>query len=274
MKRFAFAASTGRTATTLLAESLNHLTNVVALHEGHILAGRKTPVLPRINIHNRKAWYSTEYATEIVQKMRNQEILNAVADGTKLCIDVAYYNAPLLEPLSQQYPNSPIIVLFRRCEGFVRSATILRGEDREPAGWPDPDKELTSREQFISMGRLKPEQGLAEELEWEKWSGIKRNIWLWSKINEHLFEFSESHSDCAVLYFETLRQNPEEFWWQCLGALGLRSAGNMEACLVNSSKKINSRQQYDVGMVSSWDQEEQNLYENLALPLERKIYAQ
>lgn len=269
---FAFAASTGRTATTFLVKALSRLPDVAAMHEGHTLAGGKVPVLPLINIHNRKAWYDPGYACEIIKKMRNHAVMEAASEGTKLCIDVAYYNAPLVVPLSQQYSDSPIIVIFRRCEGFVRSATIVSGEDREPAGWPDPGKKLTSREEFISMGRLKPEKGTALDIDWEGWSGIKRNIWLWSRVNEHLLNFTKTYSSSIVLHYETLRDDPEIFWQKCLVGLNLLSAENLDTCLGSSKIKVNTRHRYDVGECSTWRRDEREMYESMALPLERKIY--
>jgi hypothetical protein len=268
----AFAASTGRTATTFLARTLDALPNVKAMHEGHALQDGKIPLLPLINIHNRKSWHDATYAHDIVEKMRSPQIMSDAAGDAALCIDVAFYNAPLVEHLSKQYPDSPILVLFRRCEGFVQSATIVNGEDREPAGWPDPEKALTPREQFISMGRLKPEKGTPEYLDWENWSGISRNIWLWSTVNTHLLNFAKTNPNCTILYYETLRDNPVEFWNRCLSALGLVTSSNLDTCLSKSGKKVNTRVGYDVGNSSSWGPIEQEMYRNLALPIEKQIY--
>lgn len=269
---YAFAASTGRTATTFLVKSLDSLPGVVAMHEGHTLTDDKIPILPLINIHNRKAWHDYGYACEIVKKMRNRAVMEEASGGSELCIDVAYYNSPLVIPLSEQYPGSPIIILFRRCEGFVRSATIVNGEDREPAGWPDPRKKLTPREQFISMGRLKPAKGTTEDLEWEKWSGLKRNIWLWSRVNEHLYKFAAKQPGCIVLYYETLRDSPADFWEKCLRGLNLLSSKNMDICLTCTESKVNARQSYDIGGYPTWSRDEQEMYVSMALPLEREIY--
>ena len=270
--KIAFCASTGRTATTFFAKTLNDLPEVRALHEGHDIKQEKKPVLPLINIHNRKAWYDEKYARTIVAKMRSQGIMSEAADGKALCIDIAFYNAPLMQAFSSLYPNSPLLVIFRRCESFVQSATVVNGEDREPAGWPAPQKKLSPREQFISLGRLKPQKGSIDYSTWDNWSGISRNIWLWHTINQSLYRFSQNNVNCTVLYYETLTADSKAFWKQSLSALDLLNNKNLEYCVSTSNKKINIRKHYDVGGFSNWTQHEQHMYTNLALSLEKKIY--
>ena len=97
------------------------------------------------------------------------------------------------------------------------------------------------------MGRLKPAKGTTEDLEWEKWSGVKRNIWLWSRVNEHLYKFATKQHGCIVLYYETLRDSPADFWEKCLRGLNLLSSTNMDICLTCTESKVNARQSYDIG---------------------------
>lgn len=270
--RYAFYASTGRTATMFLAETLDTLPGVVALHEGHSPGDPPVPRLPLINVQNRMAWHDPACADRTVASMRNAAILAKASGDASLLIDVAFYNAPLLGPLARTYPDAVFFVAFRRCEAFIRSATIVTGEDRQPAGWPDRSKPLTDREQFISIGRLKPEAQSDDAAQWRDWSAIQRNIWLWHRINDHLHRFAKSHANCRVLFYENLLEDSRKFWLQVLRHLDLCSQLNLDRCVQRSAEKINQRPSYQVGPLASWSEEERALYGDLAVPLESKIY--
>ena len=270
--RSVWIASTGRTATLFLAACLDRLEGAVALHEGHTPSDPPRPRLPPINVHNRKAWHDPEYAARLVTEKRSAETLHAVAGRAGLFVDVAFYNASLLSALAERYPDASLFVIFRRCEGFVRSATIVSGEDRQPAGWPDRSKPLTDREKFISLGRLKPEPGDPDHASWDGWSGIQRNIWLWTTVNTHLNRFSGANPNCHRLFFEDLAAQPEAFWAGLLREIGKFSPSTLSACVEFSKSKINRRQSYQIGGAESWNAAEQDLYEDRARALERKIY--
>jgi hypothetical protein len=131
---------------------------------------------------------------------------------------------------------------------------------------------LTSREHFISLGRLKPLPGSADAEHWDGWSAIQRNLWLWHAVNSHLQRVVESHPNCRRLLFEDLADNPEAFWTGCLLALDRFSSRNLEHCLEASSTKINQRPSYQVGPIATWNQDEHSMYDRLARPLEELIY--
>ena len=268
----AFCASTGRTATTFLAATLNSLPGVVGLHEGHLPGETPAPLLPLINVHNRSAWQEPGFAEQTVRDLRNAATLAKAAGAAGLVVDVAFYNAPLMAALAQRHPAAKLFVIFRRCEGFVQSATLLSGEDRQPAGWPDPSKPLTDRETFISMGRLKPARGSEDDEAWPGWSGIERNIWLWTRVNAHLLDFLKRSPNCQGLFYEHLVEDPEGFWTGFLRGLGLLTEDNLAQCLERSAAKLNSRPTYHVGPVGTWSEAERALYEQRARPLEERIY--
>lgn len=270
--RFAFCASTGRTATMFMATTLNALPGVVGLHEGHVPGDPPTPRLPLINLQNRKAWHDPAYAERTVAETRDVTTLMSAAGDAEVLVDVAFCNAPLLVPLARQLADSTLIAIFRRCEGFVRSATIVNGEDRQPAGWPDRSKPLTDREKFVSLGRLKPVPGSGDAEQWTEWSAIQRNIWLWHSVNLHLLQFAESHANCHKLLYEDLVDDPNKFWTDCLRALNLSSDSNLAQCVQRSARKVNQRPSYQVGPIDTWTQAELALYERLAHPLEKKLY--
>ena len=255
-----------------LATCLDRLDGVVALHEGHVPGDPPQPRLPLINVHNRKAWHDPEYATRLVAERRGAAILSAAAGRAGLLIDVAFYNAPLLTAIAERYQDALLFAIFRRCEGFVRSATILRGEDRQPAGWPDGSKPLTDREKFISLGRLKPDPGDPDHASWDDWSAIQRNTWLWTTVNTHLHGFSGANPNCYRLFFEDLVARPEAFWTGFLQRLGMLSPSTLSACVEFSRSKINRRQSYQIGGAGCWNEAERKFYEERARPLERQIY--
>jgi hypothetical protein len=255
-----------------LATTLNSLPGVVGFHEGHAPGRPPTPRLPLINLQNRKAWYEPAYAELTVAELRDSVTLSKIAGDAEVLVDIAFYNAPLLIPLARQHPDSTLFVIFRRCEAFVRSATIVSGEDRQPAGWPDPSKPLTDREAFVSLGRLRPRPGTKDAEQWPGWSAIQRNIWLWASVNAHLLRVAESHTNCHKLIYEDLTEDPKNFWTGFLRELGVYSESHLTRCIKRSAKKLNQRPSYQVDSTDSWTEAELALYERLALPLEREIY--
>ena len=272
LSRLAFCASTGRTATMLVATCLNRMEGIVGLHQGHVPGDPPAPRLPVIMIHNRSAWHDPGYAARLVAERRDAATLDCAAGGARLLADVAYYNAPLLAAISERHPDALLFVIFRRCEGFVRSATILRGEDPQPAGWPDQEKALSDREKFISLGRLKPQAGHRDHAPWSDWSAIQRNIWLWTTVNRHLHEFAGVTPNCHRLFYENLAEDPTAFWTGFLDKLGVFSPHALAECVELSRSKINRRESYQVGGVDSWTPGEQALYIERACPLEAEIY--
>lgn len=271
--RPAFVASTGRTATTSIAATLASLPGVTAFHEGRDLGDPPSPGLPLINLQNGPAWHDEALADRTVVERRDWATLRSAAGDVELVVDVAFYNAPLLGALARRHPTAPLLVVFRRCESFVRSATIVAGEDLQPAGWPDPAKVLTDRERFIELGRLRPRPHSAAAAAWPAWSGIQRNIWLWHTVNSRLSTMVQALPQAVPLLFERLVAEPVDFWSTCLAALRIDGPGSVAWCVGRSSVGVNARREYQVGPVGTWSPAERRLYERLALPLEEQIYA-
>ena len=271
-RSFAFCASTGRTATMFLAKTLNALPDVVALHEGHVMGDDPTPMLPLINFQNRRAWSDPEFAAKTIAPLRAQDVMEKARGEASHLVDIAFNNAPFFPSLSRLHPHAKFVAIIRRCEGFVRSATIVSGEDLQPAGWPDRDKPLTDREKFISLGRLRPVKESAYAADWDSWSAIQRNIWLWSHVNASLLDFVEAGENRHSLHFEDLAGDAAKFWAQLLNILTLGSEFNIEHCVKKSKVKSNQRASYQIGTMSEWTAAEQDLYEQLARPLEARIY--
>lgn len=255
-----------------VAKTLHRLPGIVATHEGHVISDESYPLLPLINFQNRKAWHDPAFAEATAAKLRSGEVLQQAAKGASALVDIAFNNAPFLDALAAQHPGAKFLAIFRRCEGFVRSATIVTGEDMQPAGWPDRDKPLTDREKFIELGRLKPAKGTEYDAFWGQWSAIERNIWLWSTVNAHLWRFIGEDATRGRLLFEDLAHAPEIFWEKLLGTIGQDTPANLARCVALSGRKTNQRSSYQVGPVAEWSRDARALYERLALPLEEKIY--
>jgi len=255
-----------------IARTLDSLPGVTGLHEGHAPGEPPVPRLPRINLQNRQAWHNTSFARRTVAELRDRPTLANAAGDADMLIDVAFYNAPLLSSLAGLHPDAKLLVVFRRCENFVRSATIVEGEDLQPAGWPHRNKPLTDREQFIALGRLQPQADSEDAAQWENWTAIQRNIWLWTTINSHLLQLVESRPDCHALLYEDLAEEPRRFWSMALEQLGLLTDANLTQCTAHSTTKVNHRASYQIGPVGSWNTDEQTLYKQLAQPLEKMIY--
>jgi hypothetical protein len=221
---FCAIASTGRTATSFLAECLNRIPGVAALHEGHLGNDDGPDILPLVNLENLQAFKSPDAAAQAVAKKRSPEILNkAISDlGVQVLFDVAYYNSVILDEILRRVPDSRGVCVIRDCESFVRSATWLQGEDPMPVGWPDPDKPLSTREKFIAMGRVRPVESDAAA-EWAGWGATRRNIWLWKTTNHILIDVCLRWSDRVdVIDFQRLVRDPAEVITAILAAVGHR----------------------------------------------------
>ena len=277
LNRLGFIASTGRTATTFIAKILGDIDGVTALHEGHYLSDKQLPIIPPINIEHRKAWNNAEFCKMLVLEKRSKAILESATEdsSSELLVDVAYYNAALVNELSALHPAAHFIVIYRRCESFVRSATTMLEEDLMPVGWPDDRKPLSPREKFIELGRLKPRKGSPELQSWNEWSAIKKNIWLWKTTNHHLADFVDNgSSSITALRFEMLAEDPTEFWKQLLSGLNLLSDQALEYCTRSSENVVNAKSGgYQIAGASHWSPQE-IAYLKEAQTLEKQLYGE
>lgn len=258
--RFDFIASTGRTATTWLASVLNDLDGVTACHEGYTGAAKgETPLLPLINLENAQAYAQPASGARTVAAKRSPGVLAPLMaeQGVSHLIDVAYYNAVLAPALLAANPDTRMIGIIRDCEGFVRSATAMTGEDPLPVGWPDPDKPLSDREKFIAMGRIRPNRATPEKADWPQWSAIRRNIWLWQETNLVLARTRQQFPDRVRLCrFETFRRTPERFWAGVAELFALELAGVLPE--TGNRGAINKKPSgYQIGPRADWTAEEQ-----------------
>lgn len=257
---FHIIASTGRTATTYIAATLDALDGVAACHEGYRGSDKDSePLMPLINLENARAYQIRSSVADVVAKKRSPKIVAealAVA-GENHLVDVAYYNPTIAEGLLEAHGEARMIGIIRKCEDFVRSATTLEGEDPLPVGWPEPTKPMSSREQFIALGRIKPRRGTDEAASWKGWSAIMRNIWLWRETNLMLAEAKNRFGDrVKMLSFSTFKEEPQAFWDTLTDHFRLPKivAEMREGKEIFTNKKAFG---YQIGAAPSWTEEEQ-----------------
>lgn len=260
--QFHAIASTGRTATTFIARALNNLPETAATHEGYLAADKEAdPLLPLINLENRQAFYNQDFARRVVTMKRNAQIVDdkALSLNCLTLVDVAYYNSTLAEALLESRPDVRMVGIIRDLESFVRSATAVSGEDPLPVGWPDPAKELTQRERFIEMGRLRPAKGSDDAASWDGWSAIMRNIWLWQVTNSLLLKARERFGNrMLILPFEDIRECPETFLGRIAGHFDIAETG-IAAALSEAKEHVNRKPSgYQIGPSTEWSDKEQS----------------
>lgn len=256
---FLAIASTGRTATSFIAEALNMVTGIAALHEGHLGNDSGPDILPLVNLDNFQCFKSPARAASVVATKRSEGVIDGArrALGATLLVDVAYYNSVLLKEMLAQVPTSHGAIIIRDCESFVRSATWFSGTDPMPVGWPDPAKELDPREKFIGLGRLRPIDN-DDAAAWPEWGAIERNIWLWRTTNSLLCEAWEQHpSRVHHIDFDDFTRNPAGILVSLLTTIGFpldkALVGQLEGALVAARLRQNERLGgYQVGSSDSW----------------------
>ena len=275
---FLAVASTGRTATSYIAEALNMVTGIAALHEGHLGNDAGRDVLPMVNLDNFQCFKSAQRAAEVVATKRSTALLNAAQRelGANLLVDVAYYNAVLLAEILRQVPDAHGAIIIRDCESFVRSATWITGTDPMPVGWPDPAKELDARERFIAMGRIRPHAGPDVEA-WPTWGAIERNIWLWRTTNAMLCDTLQQHPQRVHhIDFRHFASNPTAVLTSLLATIGMpldeAAAGELDRALVEAHSRQNERLGgYQVGSADTWTADQQRLLAEAQKEIESRV---
>ena len=253
--KFDFIASTGRTATTYIAAILNSFDGVAGCHEGYLDSDKsQNPTLELINLENNQAYKSEKLAFEVVEKKRSRYKFIELQKELNVSriIDVAYYNCSICTPLLSLHEHSRMLGIIRDCESFVRSATTIFDEDPLPVGWPDPNKSLTPREKFISMGRIRPRSDSSEFGHWNEFGAIHRNIWLWKETNKLLCEAKVRFpSRVCMGRFESFQSDQHHFWNSLIDFFDLPQT---EIDRKNArSEKINKKPfGYQIGPASTW----------------------
>ena len=281
MGAFHIVAGTGRMGTTYIADFLNRISGVMAMHEGHLGHDAGPDLLPMVNLKQLAAYKSDAEAIVVVNELRSPEIIELAIGkhSADILIDVAYYNSVLAPYLLSAFPNMRLTAIVRDCESFVRSATWLKGTDPMPVGWPDPQKPLDARERFIAMGRLRPIIGDASE-QWSNWSAIQRNIWLWRETNYLLLSAVERYRDRALLIdFSSFTSDTDQTmrkimqWIDCQKYEKLLSTCSWPSSLTDDSSQNPRRGGYQIGPAIEWTTNEQEHLGDAEVAVQEKVEA-
>lgn len=275
---FHVVASTGRTATSFIAECFNALPGIAACHEGHQGNDSGADLLPLINLENHRVFRNPETGADVVRTKRNSEQLDHAGRsvGAEVVIDVAYYNAILGASILEAHPTSKMVGIIRDCESFVRSVTWLTGTDPMPVGWPQPDKALSARERFISMGRIRPTEGPALE-HWPGWGAVERNIWLWQATNSRLCDARDRWPNrVTLLDFATASDGIIPLLQSILDALDLSHkpevAGQLEYAARFASARSNKRAGgYQIGGCQNWTAPQCEMLQAATTEIEERV---
>lgn len=262
-----FGASTGRTATMHLANCLNAEKTCTCVHEGKF-RHRETSgeqILPFLTLENRLAYENPGKAQEIINAKR------AVIDtldlqGVSHFGDIAYNNSPFLVPLSVRFPHARFIIIIRDGRTFVRSATVLEGEDETPVGWPPDDKQTTKLEDYISLGRLQPRRGSPLQGEWAGWGAFEKNVWLWAETNTLIFDaLNEINEERWMLVrFEQFVSDPLREYSMIRDFLGFENELSDETKAVLLSPVVNASRAYSIPVYKDWSVEQKAHFKQYA----------
>jgi len=266
-------ASTGRTATSLIAQALDGLGGVAACHEGHRGNDQGVDLLPLVNLDNFAAFKSSERAALVAGTKRSDEVITAACRAASgpgqqvdTIVDAAYYNAVIGQAILDLHTDTRMVGIVRGCASFVRSVTWLEGEDPMPVGWPATSKTLSTRERFISMGRVRPVSGPDADA-WADWGPIERNIWLWEATNHRLLDTRDAHPDrVTILDFADLPRDAGAFLARISDALdlgvapphGLTWADLAERAADRGNSRVGG---YQIGRPDSWTATQRTLLE-------------
>jgi hypothetical protein len=271
-------ASTGRTATSFIAACFDQLPGIAACHEGHQGNDDGPDLLPLVNLENFQVFRDPSSGASVVEKKRSRDIIQASQRAAKadVVVDVAYYNAVLGEPILASHEDSLMVGIIRDCESFVRSVTWVSGTDPMPVGWPDPHKELSTRERFISMGRIRPTTGPDHE-SWSGWGAIERNIWLWRETNARLCEAKERYPErVTVLDFASAEQAMLPFLGDVLDGLAMPQNADATASLASAVRTASDRTNqrsggYQIPEHTQWSEAQQEMLQQATAHIERRI---
>ena len=250
-----FGVGTGRCGTMALANALNAEPGGTCLHEGQIRVGVEAGEqwLPFLTLQNLIAYHDPEQAREVFQQVRGSLPEIRAERGVGFLGDVAYNYAPFVRVIPEILPEARLIVMFRDGRHFVRSAYTDEVPDPMPVGWLDPERELSRRERYVALGRLRPGESDEEGSWWETLPAFDRNAWLWAETNRLILEGLEAWPEERVLQlrFEAFFADPLAGYAKVRAFLGL--AGPVpEAVKVLLGTRLNTRKSKPLPPPDAW----------------------
>ena len=270
-----FGASAGRSGTMLLANLLNSEPSVTCVHEGKFRLGEESgeQILPFLTLENRRGYEYPETKSEIIASKRPVDVLTSLHETHGFLGDIAYNNSVFVEELSTQFPDAKFLISIRDGRDFVRSATVLKGEDLTPVGWGPREKELTPLERYISLGRLQPREGDPLKAEWNDLDCFEQNCWLWNETNKVIFDALEKipSTKYHVIRLEDFKSDGLQTYKKIrefLGVPGETSAATEKLLL---SPQINVKSTKDLPHHSKWTDQMNAVFWKQCSPMMEKL---
>lgn len=270
-----FGASAGRSGTMLLANLLNSERHVTCVHEGKFRLGEESgdQILPFLTLENRHGYEYPETRSKIIETKRPVDVVNDLHEKHGFLGDIAYNNSVFVKALADQFPDAKFLISIRDGRDFVRSATVLEGEDLTPVGWGPKDKALTPMERYISLGRLQPREGSTAKKDWPEWDCFEQNCWLWNETNALIFSALEMlpKDRCHVIRLEDFKTDGIQTY------KGIREFLNVPGEMSESTEKllvfpqINVKSTKDLPHHSSWTDEMENVFWTRCAPMMEKF---
>ena len=270
-----FGASVGRSGTMYLANLLNSEKGVLCVHEGKIRTGEVSgqQYLPFLTLENRIGYEYPERKVEIIEQKRPIEVIKPLVREYSHFGDVAYNNSPFIGELANQFPESKFLISIRDGREFVRSATVLKGEDTTPVGWAENSKPLTPLERYIALGRLQPRQNSPVINKWENWNAFQKNCWLWSETNKLIFDgISLLEEDrYQIVRLEDLKNSPLETYSNIRDFLGIKCDLTRAGEGLLRTKSVNKKNNYDIPEYREWTDEMKSFFHDQAGQMMEKL---
>ncbi|NND68712.1 MAG: hypothetical protein HKN19_14080, partial [Halioglobus sp.] len=172
-----------------------------------------------------------------------------------------------------RFPAAKFVLIVRDGRTFVRSATVLDGEDETPVGWPPEDKETTRLEDYISLGRLQPRRDSPLRAEWELWSAFEKNVWLWAETNTLILNaLSQIEPErCLLLKFEDFRSDPPGEYTRIRRFLGFEDELSEATRKVLLSPTVNASKTYDIPAYDDWSPAQKAHFAQYAGPVMEQL---
>ena len=250
-----------------MANLINSENYSYCLHEGKFrereVVGNQ--LLPFLTLENRLAYEYPERAAAILSEKRSS-IREAIPVGARLFGDIAYNYLPFLGSINDFFPTARFLLFIRNGKDFVRSATVLQGEDETPVGWAPQGKSLTELEQYIALGRIQPRETDPLNEEWNRWDAFQKNTWLWTESNRLLISALDTlePEKCHVVRFETFMNSKLEHYQRVREFLGMDWAISQQTQQLLEQRKINARRTYDLPEYSDWTKAQRDFFWQIA----------
>ena len=201
-QRTTFILSTGRTGTVYLADLLNQLSGVLALHEpkpSRVLNAWTTAFL--------EGRISPDFMASALAVKRTKTLKNIGAKRLQLYVESNNFIAGFADAAVQVFEVPTIIHIVRDPRDFATSLTN-RGDDAGLRGFFN---------RFVPYWAYMPNGVKKREL-----NALTRAAYRWTAINEYLSDYGRTHQNYHFFKFEEVfdKQNPAVLK-QLLQAIGL-----------------------------------------------------